>query len=188
MCVGSGLLSTIPISRIISPLQYLYQAILGFGIGLSLSSITVMTGLASNYESIGMLHLYLIKLPSLNSNLASVNGAVNQARVLGGSIGLSVANIILNHKISSKLTGILSPMELRDLQQSLNTAFKLAPSKQLEVVRVYASSFNSQMRVCLYLSILGFFVSHLTYKKVPASVSAYQAQQEAMNSDQSAHP
>lgn len=166
MCLGTGLLSTIPNSRVISHLQYLYQAILGLGIGLSLSSITVMTGLASNYESI-----------------ASVNGAVNQARVLGGSIGLSVANIILNNEISNKLTGILTPMELTDLQQSLNTAIKLAPSKQLEVVRVYASSFNSQMRICLYLSIFGFFVSHLTYKRVPASVRAYQAQQEAMNNN-----
>ncbi|RKF77301.1 Efflux pump dotC [Golovinomyces cichoracearum] len=163
MCIGTGLLSRIPLSREIPPQQYLYQAILGFSIGLSLSSITVMTGLASDFASV-----------------ASVNGAVNQARVLGGSIGLSIANIILNNMISSELAPILTPTEIKDLRQSLSTIIDLEPPKQIAVVRVFANSFNSQMLVCLYLSVAGFFIVHFTWQKEPASVEAHKEQQQAM--------
>ncbi|SZF00945.1 unnamed protein product [Blumeria hordei] len=164
-CLGTGLLSTAPNSRTIEPIQFFYQALLGLGLGLSVSSITIMTGLASDLESV-----------------ASVNGAVNQARVLGGSIGLSTANILLNSKIGSELKSVLSPTELQNLRQSISTIINLTPIQQAKTIGVFAHSFNSQMRICLYLSIISVFVALFTWQKNPASVQAHKEKQSALSS------
>ncbi|EPQ63444.1 Bgt-1520 [Blumeria graminis f. sp. tritici] len=164
-CLGTGLLSTAPNSRSIEPIQFFYQALLGLGLGLSVSSITIMTGLASDLESV-----------------ASVNGAINQARVLGGSIGLSTANILLNSKIGSELKSVLSPTELQNLRQSISTIINLTPIQQAKTIGVFAHSFNSQMRICLYLSVISVFVALFTWQKNPASVQAHKEKQSALSS------
>ncbi|KAI1003994.1 hypothetical protein K3495_g4219 [Podosphaera aphanis] len=163
MCIGTGLLSMIPVTRKIIPLQYLYQSILGLGLGMSISSITVMTSLASDFESV-----------------ASVNGAVNQARVLGGSIGLSVANIIFSNMITRDLSSVLSPGQLLNLRHSISTVTDLSPAQFKSFGEVFAHSFNNQMRVCLYLSIASVLVSCCAWQRKPASIEAHKLQQNAL--------
>lgn len=53
MLIGSGLLSTLSTSREIEGKQYAYQFIMGIGIGITMSSITLMTAVANTYENVG---------------------------------------------------------------------------------------------------------------------------------------
>lgn len=51
--LGTGLLSTVSHSASISPSQYVYQIIFGFGTGISFSSSVLMTTLSNTPDKIG---------------------------------------------------------------------------------------------------------------------------------------
>jgi hypothetical protein len=53
MLLGCGLLSTVSSNQAISPSQYGYQAILGFGIGLSFTSLTMIAALSNKHNQVG---------------------------------------------------------------------------------------------------------------------------------------
>lgn len=111
---------------------------------------------------------------------AAAQGALSQARVLGGSIGLSMATIVLNNKLSQQLRGVLDPAKLKALEQSLNTIGSLSPANQARVGQVYTDSFNEQMRICTYLSIFTLLAALATYERNPANVALMKKRQQAM--------
>lgn len=92
--------------------------------------------------------------------------------MLGGSVGLAVANIILNKQISDKLSSVLSSTQLTDLQQSLSTVQYLDPPMQITVARVFSDSFSSQMRVCAGVSAVGVLIALATWQRNPPTVEA----------------
>ena len=53
MLVGSGLLSTVSNGPGISPALYGYQVLLGLGIGITLSSYTLLVALSNTYRNVG---------------------------------------------------------------------------------------------------------------------------------------
>lgn len=147
---------------------------LGFGTGLSFSASVLMTTLANSSGNVGKNITIIVTTSEISTNalLASLQGAIGQARILGGSIALSLATIIFNHNIAVDLPGILSPTQLSNLQQSITTIFDLEPKQQIRVAQVFAKSFNNEMRLCMYLSVAALVVALLTWQKKPAS-SAY---------------
>ena len=100
--------------------------------------------------------------------------------MLGGSIGLSMATIVLNNKLSTGLAGILDPARIKSLEQSLNNISTLNPSDQALVVQTYTDAFNAQMRICTYLSAVALLAAIATYQKNPASVARLREKQNAM--------
>ncbi|KAH8692258.1 putative MFS multidrug transporter [Talaromyces proteolyticus] len=153
--LGCGLMSTVSDTLTLNKAIYGYQFILGLGTGLTFSSVTMMANLANKPE-----------------NIAAAQGAISQARIFGGSIGLSIATIVLNHKINTELAGILTPFQLHNLEQSLTTIAELSPSDRAAVTRVYAASFGTQMRICTYLSAAGVIAATGTYLSEPPKISA----------------
>jgi hypothetical protein len=105
-----------------------------------------------------------------------LQGAIGQARVLGGSLGLAIATIIFNHHIANDLPNSLSPTQLSNLQQSITTIYDLDLQQQAEVAKVFASSFNQQMRICTYLSAVALVVAIFTWQKNPANVEDSQTE------------
>lgn len=99
---------------------------------------------------------------------AATQGAVAQARMLGGSIGLAIATIVLNRNFTAELSSILTPTELSNLRQSLSTLLQLQPTQQLAVTKVFANSFNDQLRICTYIAAVGVLASLSTWTRVPA--------------------
>ena len=110
---------------------------------------------------------------------------MSQSRILGGSIGLSMATIVLNHKLSTGLAGTLDAARIKQLEQSLNTISSLSPANQALVAKLYADSFNEQMRVCTYLSIFALLAAIATYQRDPPSVAAMKEKQKAASDDSS---
>ena len=117
---------------------------------------------------------------STNHDVAAAQGAVSQARALGGTIGLSMATIVLNNKLSTCLTGVLDPARVKSLDQSLNSISTLNSNDQALVAQAYTDAFNSQMRVCTYLSAVALLAAIATYQKNPASVARLKEKQRAM--------
>ena len=163
-----------------------YQFILGLGTGLTFSSVTMMTNLAHSGQNMGECLVFcrsLVRTDDCWNSVAAAQGAVNQSRILGGSIGLAVATIIFNDRLSKELSGILDNVQLRNLKQSLNTIGSLDPSEQAAVSTVYAKSFNQQMRFCTYLSAACVVAALGTFSKTPASVKAAREKQDAISNE-----
>jgi hypothetical protein len=112
-------------------------------------------------------------------SLATLQGALGQARILGGTIGLSMATIIFNHNIATDLPGILTPTQLTSLHQSITTIFDLEPQQQFKVAEAFADSFNKQMRVCMYLSAAAVIVALFTWQKNPVGIEDAESHQSA---------
>lgn len=73
--IGVGLLSTLSeVLTAIEP-QYGYQTLFGLGVGLSFASVTILTSVCSHPH-----------------DLAVAQGAIAQARVFGGAIGIAVCS------------------------------------------------------------------------------------------------
>lgn len=73
--IGLGLLSTLSSVSTAIEAQYGYQTIFGLGIGLSFASATILTSVRAN-----------------QTDLAVAQGAIAQARVLGGAIGIAICS------------------------------------------------------------------------------------------------
>ncbi|KAL9103460.1 MAG: hypothetical protein Q9163_001488 [Psora crenata] len=160
--LGCGLLSTLGGGREFYTPTYGYQFILGLGIGLTFSSSTLLASLASKPEDV-----------------AASQGALAQARMLGGSIGLSISTIVLNNKLRNGLAGALDPPRIKSLQQSLSTISTLSPANQGLVAQLFSEAFNDQMRICTYLSAATLLAAIATYQKNPPSVAAMKERQNA---------
>ena len=100
--------------------------------------------------------------------------------MLGGSIGLSIATIVLNRKFNANLAGVLDPAQLRNIEQSLSTILRLNLSDRAVVGKVYAESFNEQMRLCTFLSAACVVASLGTLLRNPPSVAAAKEKQDAV--------
>ena len=116
---------------------------------------------------------------------AAAQGALSQARMLGGSLGLSIATIVLNNKLRNGLTGILDPAQIKSLEQALDSISVLNPASQALVERIYTDAFNEQMRICTYVSAAALLAAILTYQKNPPAVAARKKNQNASPEDAS---
>lgn len=151
--IGVGLLSTF--SEINSSLQpqYGYQAIFGLGVGLTFAAATMLTSVTVDHD-----------------NLAVAQGAVAQARVFGGAIGIALCSMVFNQRVKDKLTGRLGPSELQALQQSPVFAASLPLATQKLVQNVYAAAFVDDLKIFIYLAAAGVIVSFLTYERDPPAM------------------
>ena len=96
---------------------------------------------------------------------------MNQARILGGSIGLAVATVVFNHNLVNSLGNSLEPSTLRDLQQTLHVIVNLTMSEQAEVVEVYSISFNQSMRICTYVAAFCVLAAIATWQRNPVDIA-----------------
>lgn len=166
LLVGSGLLSTTPTSFHLDPAIYGYQVIFGLGIGMTFATSVIVTTIEAPLQYYGMppfnsqIQKYRI-FAHFNSALAL--GVVNQARILGGIIGLAVSTIIFNIRIGTDLKGILSPSEITALRQTLNSIPSFSVPQQAAISYAFATSFNAQLRVCMYVAAVCWVVSACTW-------------------------
>lgn len=72
-------------------------------------------------------------------------GALTQARILGGSIGLAVCTNILNEKVKAG-SDFLSPQQLDALLQSAQAIKALPPNVQVVVRETFGRGYNEEMQ------------------------------------------
>lgn len=89
-----------------------------------------------------------------------------------------MATIVLNNNIGDKLAGVVAPVGIKAIQQSVNAVAALSPANQGLVTEAYSDAFNEQMRICTYLSAAAFVISLATYQKTPPSIAAMRERQK----------
>ncbi|KAI4164050.1 MAG: hypothetical protein LQ342_002285 [Letrouitia transgressa] len=148
--VGVALMGTLSIENSGVPQeQYGYQVILGLGIGLTLS-------------------LLLVAAPTVieEKDTAVFVGALTQARILGGSIGLAVCTNILNEKVKSG-SALLSSQQLNSLLRSAQLIETLPPRLQTLVRQLYGRGYNEQMQALTAFGGAAVLATLIMWEKKP---------------------
>ncbi|XXH05841.1 hypothetical protein Hte_012279 [Hypoxylon texense] len=152
--IGIALMSTLKDATTQTQAQYGFQVLLGLGIGLSLGAGTIIASAQSQ-----------------NEDLAVAQGALAQARVFGGAIGIAICGIIFNRKVTSDLEGKMDPVDLAALHHSPTIASWLPQDIQLLVRSVYASAFTGDINVMIGVAVAGVVASAFLYEKHPPPMS-----------------
>lgn len=148
--VGVGLLTTLAdVTTNIQP-QYGYQTIFGLGVGLSFGAATILTSVQSQ-----------------PADLAVAQGAIAQARVLGGAIGIAVCSIIFNSEVDAQLKGHVTADVMATLRQNPTINDMLQPDEQDMIREVYAGAFTANIRIMICMSAVALVASLFTFEIRP---------------------
>jgi hypothetical protein len=132
-------------------------AIYGLGVGLSFAACTMIAAIEAQSD-----------------DLAAAQGAVAQARVFGGALGLAVCTIIFNEKLQKALGpdsgSVLGQQELDQVHRSLMAVLALPAESRLEVIVVYLDAFRDQMLAMTVVAVTALLLSFGTYRSKPGHV------------------
>ncbi len=148
--LGLTLMSIIPSK--VKATQYVFQVAFGLGVGLCFSAATIMTNLVAPEQK----------------TRAAAQGAVAQARVLGGCIGLSLCTVVFNGHVNGSLGSQLSPEQLAQIHRSPIAALQFPTEKQELVRSVYSGAFTEETRLMVVICAVMVAVSLFTLERHPA--------------------
>ncbi|KAJ5088461.1 MFS general substrate transporter [Penicillium angulare] len=148
--IAFALLGTLPTDLNITARQYGYQILGGFGCGISIPLLSLMTpfALEQRDHAVGM-------------------GAITQFRIMGASIGLAICTAIQHSYLRSHLGQFLSGDVVNALLESTSAINKLSTDNQQAVRQTYAASYNLQMQVLAGLAGAQLLTSLLMWQKNP---------------------
>ncbi|KAL2814051.1 major facilitator superfamily domain-containing protein [Aspergillus granulosus] len=153
MLIGSASLSTLTDAVDPVPRQWGLEAVLGFGIGLSLSTMTFLTTMQVEFQ-----------------DHAVAQGIVAQLRIFGGSIGIASGFIVFNINVQHTLASVLTPEQLDAFYRTPAAIYSLPIRQQLVVRQVYVSTFNTDMRICAGVAAACLVATLCTYQRKPQSI------------------
>ncbi|EMC99586.1 hypothetical protein BAUCODRAFT_57376, partial [Baudoinia panamericana UAMH 10762] len=140
--LGAGLLSTLGSGIAIEHKCYGFQVVVGLGVGMTFSSMSVMASLHTNART----H-------------AIGQGVVAQMRIFGGAIGVAASNAMFNAVCAYQLVGILTPQEITDLRTNTAIINSLDETKRHAVRIAYSVSYDKSLKVCAYIAAVSVVVS-----------------------------
>ncbi|KAH6628404.1 major facilitator superfamily domain-containing protein [Chaetomium tenue] len=133
-----------------------FTAIYGLGVGLGFAACTMIAAMQACGPGGG---------------LAAAQGAVAQARVFGGALGLAACTVLLDGRLrEGEVRAGLEGVELEKVQRSLMAVLELPEGVRREVVRVYLDAFGDQMLLMVVVAVVGLVVSFGMYKSKPGQV------------------
>lgn len=167
--LGTGLISSLNSNSSFPRIIYLYEVLLGFGVGGTLVSTILMVKLNASEKDAGTVTFLSILacLSHAQILLASAQGLQSQARLLGGNIGLALATIILNIHLNADLKGILTPAQISDLRHSLNAIEHFSPREIAAVAESFAHAFKTQLQVCTGVATASLLFGLMAWQRHP---------------------
>ena len=121
---------------------------MGIGTGMTFSSVSLLTSFTVDFK-----------------DHAVAQGIVAQMRVLGGSIGVAMANGLVTRQSRADLRGILTVEQVGELQTSTKILETLDAVQRQAVRQVYSDAFSTTMRICTYLAAVCLVVSFFTFRR-----------------------
>ena len=142
ICIGTGLLGSLPTSSAVWPGIYGYQVLIGLGLGAS----------SPPY--------YMLLATSIDDKDISVGtGALNMMRTLGGCIAIAICSAVHQQFLGDRLPQILSPQQVA-ITQSLGISMaELSPAVKERVGDMFGASYNRQFLVMLAFAALNLLVA-----------------------------
>ncbi|RYP27387.1 hypothetical protein DL767_007706 [Monosporascus sp. MG133] len=152
--IGVGLAIKIPLTGDdISAQQYGFEAVMGVGFGLTLSTVLTLGQLIVSKENAGV-----------------VMGALTQIRVLGGTIALAICSAILSNHLKKSLAGVITAEELEDISETLASISSLGSERAAEVKYAFAVGYRKQFQLLTGFSGAAFLASLFLISRHPITV------------------
>ena len=123
VCVGTGLLGSLPTYSRLWPGLYGYEIIAGIALGLASPPYFV-----------------LVATSIQEKDIAVGTGALNMVRTLGGCVAVAICSAIHREHLDKKLSDFLSPEEIRGMQSSTSTIARLPADVRDRVGIVFGGS------------------------------------------------
>ncbi|KAJ6007267.1 MFS general substrate transporter [Penicillium herquei] len=152
-----ALLGTLPQHHHVSARQYGYEILAGFGCGINIPLLSLMTPFATEKR-----------------DHAVAMGAIAQFRIMGGAIGLAIATAIQHSYLRSHLSQFLTSDVIESILQSTSAISTLPTDTQSLVRETYAASYNTQMKFLAGMSGAQVITSIMMWKKNPIVAPAAQ--------------
>ena len=166
--IGFVLLSTLPASAKLIPAQYGYEIIAGFGCGINISLLVLMTPFSVEEQDNGeFFYFRVFALRELTPSSAVAMGSIAQFRVMGGAVGLAVVTTVFNSNVRPALADLLSREQVETLLRSAGAVKSFAPETQEIITNTFASAYNLQMKI-----LAGFAAA-----QIPSSILMWQKKQ-----------
>ncbi|TGO32417.1 hypothetical protein BHYA_0319g00010 [Botrytis hyacinthi] len=129
--LGFVLLSTLTASEVTPVSQYGFQVIAGFGVGINLSTLLLITP-------------YSISEPT---DKAVAVSSITQFRILGGVLGIAIATAAYKSNIISNLDKILTKEQRSLILESTSMINTFDSKVQTQIRGVFAEGYNLQFRI-----------------------------------------
>lgn len=142
VCVGVGLLSSLPTNSALWPGTHGYEVIAGLGLGLASPPyyMLIATSIEENHLSVG-------------------TGALNMVRTLGGCVAIAICSAIHREFLNQRLPEILSQVQIAAVQKSSSYIAQLPKETRYRVGRVFGQSYNRQFQIMLAFAGLNIIVA-----------------------------
>lgn len=156
--LGIGLVYSLTRAHPTVPSLLGFTAIYGLGVGLCFAASTIIAAIEARHD-----------------DLAAAQGAVAQARVFGGALGLAICTVIFNDKLQRRL-GPGSDLQvdgplLDQVHRNPMFAGTMEPALRAIVEQVYLDSFETEMLTMTGMAALTLVVSFLTYRSKPSPIT-----------------
>jgi len=147
--IGFGLLSSLPLSEIEPNAQYGYQVIAGFGVGINISTLLLMTPFS---------------IAEKRDNAVALS-SVSQFRMLGGVIGLAIVTAAYKGYVNSRIEQILTREQSDRLFDSAAAIATFEPQIQERIKIIFAGGYNLQFRILIAFAAAQIPSSMLMWQK-----------------------
>ncbi|KAI5242308.1 hypothetical protein E4T42_07732 [Aureobasidium subglaciale] len=157
-----GLISALPNTRQFPPQLYAYLIMLGTGFGLALPTVSMIARLEVS-------HL----------DHAVSAAAISSLRSLGGTIGISIGNIILSNQVWSKLAKELSKEQISQIRDSHFSLTTLTSEQITKVRATFGTGFDRNTRITMYFGIAAFVFSIGCFVRNPLEIRQLDEKEDA---------
>jgi MFS family permease len=144
VCIGTGLLGSLPTHSHLWSGIYGYEVIIGLGLGLASPPYFMLlaTSIAEKDISVG-------------------TGALNMMRTLGGCVAVAICTAVHREYTADKLTEFLSPDQIASVQTSSAALTQMPEVLKNEVASIFGGSYNRQFLIMLAFTSLNLIVAVL---------------------------
>ncbi|KAF2034646.1 putative MSF multidrug transporter [Setomelanomma holmii] len=142
VCIGVGLLSSLPTHSALWPGTYGYEVITGLGLGLASPPyfMLIATSIEEKHMSVG-------------------TGALNMVRTLGGCVAVAICSAIHREYLNKRLPEYLSPAQIIAVQRSSGSIAQLPEAIRDQVGHLFGRSYNRQFQIMLAFAGLNTIVA-----------------------------
>jgi len=133
------------------PLLLGLTALYGLGVGLTFAACTMIAA-----------------IEACEGDLAAAQGAVAQARVFGGALGLATCTILFSERLQRELGSngsLLGREELAQVLRNLMAVLNLPDGVRHEVLTVYSNAFEQQIMIMTVVAVVALVLSLGTYRR-----------------------
>ncbi|KAF9692531.1 hypothetical protein EKO04_009665 [Ascochyta lentis] len=144
VCIGTGLMGSLPTASHLWPGTYGYEVIIGLGLGLASPPYFMLlaTSVAERDMSVG-------------------TGALNMMRTLGGCVAVAICTAVHREYTSDRLTAYLSPQQIAGVQTSSAALADMPETLKKEIAAIFGASYNRQFLIMLAFTALNLVVTVL---------------------------